>query len=253
MNIPEGMRGNEDDSLAARLRRGALRAALGVEQRAAAGLASGAVQGAADQLQALSDDDLRDLLRVTVQALERLAAAAAHGPGELAEEIGSRAAKGAVESGVAELKESLPRIMTLLDGVIRLVQAGVDRREAEARVLETGRHEAARTTASAMVAGGVEELELHASAVQALTTTAAQGVLSELGGWIDERVAARGPGSPSKLESAAEGTTHAAVAGAMRALREELGGVMPAVRRGLVMSAGIVAVGVAALVIHKRH
>jgi len=245
------MHGDEDDSLASRARRAALRAALGVEQRAAAGLASGAVKGAADQLHALSDDDLRDLLRVTVRALERLAAAAAHGPGELAEELGSRAAKGAVESGVAELKESLPRIMTLLDGLIRLVRAGVERREVAAREHETGRHEAARTRA--MVAGAMEELEVHAPAVQELSTTVAQGVLCELGVWIDERVAAREPGSPSKLESVAERATHAAVAGAMRGLMEELGALMPAVRRGLVVSAGVGALVVAALVIHKRR
>jgi hypothetical protein len=212
------MPSNDDGSLTSRLRR----AAIALEQRAAAGLASGAIQGTADQLQALSEDEFRGLLATTVQALERLGEAAADGPGPLAELLGNRAAKGAVEGGVAQARRSLPGLEAVLMELSPLIQSAMRHLDEQAQQLSDlreGRVEARRHSTSAMVTGVVHGLQTH----------------------------------EAELQAVAEGSARAAVGGALRAAREELGPLWIRVQRGLALAAGAAALGVAVLFLSKRR
>ncbi|MBS2032256.1 MAG: hypothetical protein JST54_30430 [Deltaproteobacteria bacterium] len=180
MRMLRGMRADDEGRLTSRLRR----AALALEKRAAAGLASGAVQGAADELEALSDDELHALLSASVRALGRFASDAAEGPGALAEELGRKAAQGAVAGGVSELKRSLPRVEALIEDLIRLIHSGVRQREEEAQSLRDrrqGRMQAGERAATAMVTGVVRGLQLHAPELQTLSRSAVHSVVTELG------------------------------------------------------------------------
>lgn len=141
--------------------------ALSAERLAAQGIASGAVRGAADELQARVPDDVDERVRALLQkALETLERLATEEPGSRSSPLASWSqtiAEAVIRGTILEFRRMVPEMRPTTQDIFARLKQWLDRTaaEASARAQEIrSPGDRARVAAAGAIAGATEQLRL---------------------------------------------------------------------------------------------